>query len=180
MTPFRTGLLIGILAAAVVGLIIALIVSNNDSPSSTTVTAATISSTTPSTPSTTASTTTPLPRVSSTSVAFRSPTGNIVCKVAVDEAVCGVTDFSYQPPSPPASCADSQGWGHVVGVQGSASGDFVCADNQPADPSSPILAYGRGVLVGRMACLSSPKGVRCANRDTRHGFEVSRDQIQLF
>lgn len=182
MTPFRTGLLIGVLAAAVVALVIALIVSNDDS-STTTVTsvastAPTESGTTtsPARQTTTATTTTE----SSTPVAFRSPTGNIICKVSADEAVCSINEFSYRPPPPPSSCVDSQGWGHAVGVQGSGSGNFICADNQVADPGSPVLAYGRGVLVGASVCASSHDGVRCANRDTRHGFLLSRQRVQLY
>jgi hypothetical protein len=181
MTPFRTGLLIGLLAAAVVGLVIALVVTNDDSSSSTTVTAATIPpSATASTTTSTTNTATTSTTTSTAAVAFRSPSGNIVCRVTSDSATCGITEFSYQTPSPPASCTDSQGWGHVVGVRGSAAGNFVCADNQPAEPSSPILAYGRAVLVGRMACGSGPRGVRCANRDTRHGFQIAREQVQFF
>jgi hypothetical protein len=176
---FRLGLLIGVLAAAVVGLVIALVVSNGSSTTTVTeATSVTASSTTATTSTTNAATTSTT--TSSTPVAFRSPSGNIVCKATSDSAVCAITDFSYQTPSPPASCADSQGWGHIIGVQGSASGNFVCADNQPAEPSSPTLAYGRAILVGRIACISSPKGVRCANRSTRHGFQIAREQVQLF
>ena len=182
MTPFRTGLLIGVLAAAVVGLVIALVLTNDDSSSSTTTAVAAVTpSTTTSTTTTTSSTTsTTSTTSSSTPVAFRSPSGNIICKVSIDEALCSINEFSYTPSTPPTSCTDSQGWGHVVGVQGSASGDFICADNQVANPSSPMLAYGRAILVGQMACASSQDGVRCANRDTRHGFLISRGVVRLF
>lgn len=183
---FRTGLVIGGLAVAVVALVVALIANSGGgnettttiqsvaNPAPTTAAAGTTSTTAPSAGRTTTS------PAGVSSVAFRSPSGNIVCKVAGNEAVCAITEFSYTPSSAPASCADSQGWGHVVGVDGSAGASFVCADNQPADPNSPVLAYGRGVLVGRMACGSTQGGVRCANRDTRHGFLISREQVRLF
>jgi hypothetical protein len=43
-----------------------------------------------------------------------------------------------------------------------------------------ILPYGEGVLVGPFACGSSEAGVRCANRDTGHGFQLAREQVKLF
>lgn len=183
MTPFRTGLLVGVLAAAVVALGLVLILNGSDSNSTTTVTSVattrpTTSATTTATTASTSSTTTTTE--SSTPVTFRSPTGNIICRVNSDEAVCSINEFSYRPPPAPSSCVDSQGWGHVVGVQGSASGNFICSDNQAANPSSPALAYGRGVLVGASVCASGPDGVRCANRDTRHGFLLSRERVRLY
>ena len=182
---FRTGLVIGGLAVAVIALVIALIVNSGGGSETTTTIQSVANPAPPTTTTSTTGTATPSAGRKTTSpagasVGFRSPSGNIVCKVAGNGAQCAITEFSYTPPSPPASCADSQGWGHVLGVEGSASASFVCADNQPADPNSPVLAYGRGVLVGRMACGSTQGGVRCANRDTRHGFLISREQVRLF
>jgi hypothetical protein len=112
-------------------------------------------------------------------VTFQTPSGNIGCLVTTEHALCGIREFTYSPPPQPADC-DLPGWGHTIGVEATGSGDFVCADSLLAGPDAQVLAYGRGVLVGPFACGSSSDGLTCANRDTRHGFFISRDQARTF
>ena len=111
---------------------------------------------------------------------FKLPSGNIICHVDAEAATCAAVEISYETPPTPASCGDISEFGHVVGVGTTGSADFVCADDVPAPYESPVLAYGKGVLVGPFACGSSENGVRCANRDTRHGFQIAREAVKLF
>jgi hypothetical protein len=119
------------------------------------------------------------PATPTTPDAFTSPTGNIVCQVTAQEARCGLLEYNFDPPPRPSSCT-LPGWGHTVGVGTSGAGGFICAGDPPASLDEPPLAYGRFVVVGPFACASFRAGVRCANRDTRHGFTVARGGVQVY
>jgi len=180
---FKTGLLIGALTMALVGLGVALLLAldnDDDRQTSRTVIVKTEAdaqepSSSSSSPPTTSTTT----EQNSEPVAFTSPSGNLVCLMTTTSVKCAASEFDYEPPPQPSSCP-IPGWGHVIGVDASAAGEFICADNAPADPNSPALPYGEGVLVRPFACLSTEAGIRCANRDTRHGFQIAREQVQVF
>jgi hypothetical protein len=180
---FKTGLPIGALVVAVVGLGIALLLAlddDDDRPTSKTVIVKTeADAQEPSSSSSSPSSTTTTPEQNAEPVAFTSPSGNLVCLMTTTSVRCAASEFEYAPPPQPSSCS-IPGWGHVIGVDTSGAGEFICADNAPADPNSPALPYGEGTLVGPFACLSMEAGIRCANRDTRHGFQIAREQVQIF
>jgi hypothetical protein len=126
-------------------------------------------------PSTTATTTT---TSTARTAAFRSPTGNIVCRMTPTDATCGLRDFSYTPPPEPANC--NPGWGHVLSVVLAGPGRFTCEDQIPASPDSPVLRYGFEFRDSPFACFSSAAGFVCINLQTRHGFGVSRERYRTF
>ena len=187
MGGFRAGLLVGGLAVAVVGLIIALLGALNDSGGNqkTVIVKKTETARPERSSGGGADGGTPRSRPGPRSdgmlerVAFTSPIGNLICLMTSHSVKCAASEFEYTPPAEPSSCS-LPGWGHVVGVGKTGAGEFICTDNAPADPSSPALPYGKGVLLGSFACASKETGIRCANRDTRHGFQIAREQIQLF
>jgi len=180
---FKTGLLVGGLAMAVLGLGVALFLALDDDPlaSKTVIVKTHAESQRPAPPSVSSPRTSTEPEQGphSEPVAFSSPSGNLVCLMTTTSVRCAATEFEYEPPPPPPGCS-IPGWGHVVGIDTSGVGEFICADNAPANPDSPALPYGKGALVEPFACLSTERGIRCANRDTRHGFQIAREQVQVF
>jgi hypothetical protein len=67
-----------------------------------------------------------------------------------------------------------------VGVGTRGAGGFICAGDPPAGLDEPPLAYARFVLVEPFVCASFRAGVRCGNRDTRHGFIVTREDVRVY
>ena len=58
---------------------------------------------------------------------------------------------------------------------------FVCAgDINVADDDTRRIAYGDAVQVGRIRCVSKKVGMRCFNRRTGQGFELSRERANRF
>ncbi|MEK6276920.1 MAG: hypothetical protein AABM29_02770 [Actinomycetota bacterium] len=164
--------------AAVVGLGLALILTTggDDSETTTTETGTQIEiGTGTETETETVTTTIPPQDVAE----IRSPTGNIVCRVASEEARCAILEFAYAPPPKPASC-DLPGWGHTLGVGTVGEGAFVCSGNPPASLQSKVLRYGYVLRLGPFECDSSSLALLCENRETGHGFLVSRDRYRTY
>ena len=162
---FRTGLLIGVLAAAVVGLSLALILGADDDGESTTVTTGADSGTTEAADPTVRE------------VVFRSPSGNILCRITVEQATCAALEFAYRPPPRPQSC-EVTAWGHTLAIGTFGPGKFLCRGDPPANTvSPPELSYGDRVRLGPFVCASDQLGVICENRGTGHGFALSRDRF---
>lgn len=181
MANFRTGLLIGFLGAAVIALAVALVISLNDDED----------------PRESASPEAPLeappmdaerPPSGATEVEvvppsnqarfdFRSPSGNIICRMDSEGALCGIGEFDYTfPPDP--TCQLS-GYGQFFSVGQSGKAELACADGLPAPPDSPILQYGQFARSADFECGSSQMGVYCENRRTGHGFAVSRERYSI-
>ena len=119
---------------------------------------------------------TKLPKVGGPMRAFRSPTGNIVCRLDERSARCDIADFSYDPPARPEGCG--KGWGGTLLVTGEGS-EFTCRVADLAG-RSPELKYGRSTVVGDVGCTSATTGVTCVHLDSNHGFTVSRERSGTF
>lgn len=119
---------------------------------------------------------TDLPEVGDPMPAFRSPSGNIVCRLDEAGARCDISDYAFTPPDRPAGCDD--GWGGTL-VVNDAGGYFAC-DAPSLAGNSPELAYGRSTVIGDYGCTSQRTGVTCLNTDSEHGFTVSRDRTGTF
>ncbi|WP_370619422.1 DUF6636 domain-containing protein [Mumia qirimensis] len=136
---------------------------------------------TPTTPSRTATlplddVDTDLPKAGDEMPAFRSPTGNIVCRLDTDGARCQIKDYAYKPPQRPEGCEG--GWGGAL-VLDEFGGYFACA--VPAmSGNSPELAYGRSTVIGAYGCTSQRTGVTCVDTDTGRGFTLSRERTGTF
>lgn len=184
MTNFRTGLLIGFLAAAVIGLTVALLIVSRDDSGSDDVQVGTTSGVSKQVsenplPKTNKDANTKEPPVKVENIAFdfRSPTGNIICRMDSEGALCGIGEFSYDF-SPDPNC-DLAGYGQFFQVGASGLGTLACADGLPAPPNSPVLKYGAFARSKRYECGSSVEGVYCENRHTGHGFAVSRERYSI-
>jgi len=168
---FRAGVVIGGLAAAVVGLAIALILTAGSEDAAEpivrvqtetrTVTEAPLS---PNRPKVTQ---------------FRSPSANILCRVTIRDATCGIKEFRYSPPPQPPDC-DLPGWGHTLAVGTVGNGSFLCSGQAPASPTSRVLRYGHVLRLGPFECGSSALGMLCENWQTERGFVISRERYRVY
>jgi len=117
------------------------------------------------------------PRFGTDGAQFRTPSGNIACRMDAGEVRCDVTDRTWTVPARPAGCAGVWATGAVV--RGSAVGTLTCVDDGLRS-GAPVLGYGEAVRLGTTVCVSRPSGVRCENGATLHGFAVSRTSFDLF
>jgi hypothetical protein len=117
------------------------------------------------------------PRFGTDGARFRSPSGNIACRMDTDEVRCDVTDRAWTVPARPADCAGTWATGAVV--RGSDEGALSCV-GESVPPGAAVLGYGEAVRLGSTVCVSRPSGVRCENGATLHGFAVSRTSFDLF
>jgi uncharacterized protein DUF6636 len=116
---------------------------------------------------------------------FRSPSGNINCIAFATGAECVVKKHSWpHVPARPASC--DLDW---VPANVSLSGTrlFVGACRGDVGPlcyqgsGCRTLAYGRGITMGKVRCVSRTSGVTCRRVDGRHvGFRIAREGYVLY
>jgi hypothetical protein len=110
---------------------------------------------------------------------FQSPSGNIGCVVGGGIARCDILEHSWTPPPKPSSCIDLD-YGNGVEVIGGHPGEYTCAGDTVFSPSAPVLQYGDKITKNRFTCTSKTSGMRCANRNSGHGFFLSREAVRLF
>jgi hypothetical protein len=110
---------------------------------------------------------------------FQSPSGNIGCVVGGGLARCDILEHSWTPPPKPSSCIDLD-YGNGVQVIGGHPGEYTCAGDTVFSPSAPVVDYGDKITKNRFTCTSKTTGMRCANRNSGHGFFLSRDDVRLF
>lgn len=113
--------------------------------------------------------------------AFRSPSGNIHCRLGPDFAACEVEEGRIEPPVD-GICAGGQAGdvGRLELVAGEVTP--VCNTDSIRDPEARKLAYGRiarlpGVDV---TCLSEEWGVTCVDPLSEHGFFIARGTFTTF
>jgi hypothetical protein len=111
-------------------------------------------------------------------VGFRSPSGNIGCYMDGHFARCDIREHSWQPPPKPPTC--DLDWGGGVAVDRHGVADYLCAGDTANDPSNPVLDYGDKIARGRFKCKSKQSGMKCVNTRNKHGFVLSRDDVDLF
>ena len=109
---------------------------------------------------------------------FQTPSGNIACAMGGGVVRCDILEHAWTPPPKPADC--DVDWGNGVQVGRRDPGSFVCAGDTVFSPSNPVLGYGEKAFKNRFKCTSKPKGVRCKNQKSGHGFFLSRDDVRLF
>jgi hypothetical protein len=110
---------------------------------------------------------------------FQSPSGNIGCVLGGGLARCDILEHSWTPPPKPPSCIDGD-YGNGVEVVGGHPGEYTCAGDTVFSPNVPTLQYGDKITKNRFTCTSKPSGMRCANRNSGHGFFISRETVRLF
>lgn len=110
-------------------------------------------------------------------VDFVSPSGNVGCVLDVDYVRCDIAERDWAPPPRPADCEFDYGQGIALAPYEPAS--FVCAGDTTLGGSRP-LAYGQSITRGDLECDSAESGITCLDRNTGHGFAISRQVYQLF
>ena len=109
---------------------------------------------------------------------FSSPTKNIGCYVLPGAASCGISSYTWTLPPRPADCDADWGPGVSVGDDGETGVGFCASDTVIG--AERILAYGTGVQVGEMRCVSERSGMTCTDLGSRHGFTLSRTSYRVF
>jgi hypothetical protein len=114
---------------------------------------------------------------------FHTPGANIGCELFVGKgtaggaARCDIANRSWAPPPRPASCKLDYGNGLIVLSHG--RGRFTCAGDT-ALHQGRALGAGHFVKAGPYKCTSLGSAVRCLNRRTKHGFEISQTLARRF
>ncbi len=110
---------------------------------------------------------------------FSSPTGNIGCAIDKDYARCDISSKSWEAPGD-SSCELE--YGDAIEVSGNGEGEFVCHGDTTRG-SDDTLEYGDSIQAtrsGAVVCSSAESGMTCENRDTGHGFSISREAYDTF
>ena len=110
---------------------------------------------------------------------FKSPSGNIGCLINGAGVRCDIRNHQWPTPPKPADCDVDYGGGVAVGKR-DVPANFVCAGDTVLDPSAEVLPYGEKIKIKRFRCASKQKGMRCVNRDNKHGFFLSAQEVRLF
>jgi hypothetical protein len=120
-------------------------------------------------------------------VHFRSPSGNINCRLSATYVDCLVRHATWRrPPAKPASC--DLDWapfeismsGRTVHL-GGCRGDVGPVCMASAGLACRVLRYGQSVAPGQIRCTSSMAGVTCRRRDGRRaGFLIARERYVLY
>ena len=110
---------------------------------------------------------------------FESPSGNIGCVINGKGVRCDIQSHQWPTPPPPPDCLNDYGNGVQVGKRDQPA-TYVCAGDTVFTPSAEVLGYGERIKVKRFRCTSKQQGMRCVNRDNKHGFLISRADVRLF
>jgi hypothetical protein len=163
---FSTGLVIGGLAVAVAGLVVALVLtSGGDSEGGTTT--ETMATTTG--PTTTGPTTTK----GGPTAYFRTPSGDIACFMSRQFVNCVIAEADWKPPGDP-SCPVSAG--RFVTFEADTP-TVQCGMPSPPSEASDVLPYGQRIVNEPYRCTSQTRGVTCDTLDGVHGLFLSRERF---
>lgn len=110
-------------------------------------------------------------------VGFNSPSANVGCVMDADYVRCDIAERDWAPPPRPADCEFDYGQG--IGLAAGEPAAFVCAGDTTLGRSE-VLDYGQSMTRGDLRCDSAESGITCLDRNTGHGFAISRQVYQLF
>ena len=109
---------------------------------------------------------------------FQSPSGNVGCVIGGGLARCDIKEHSWPTTPKPADC--DVDYGNGVEVIGGHPGEYACAGDTVLSDDAPVLDYGDKITKNRFTCTSKTSGMRCSNRNSGHGFFISRESVRLF
>jgi hypothetical protein len=115
--------------------------------------------------------------ISGNTYMFVTPSGNIGCAATTSGVRCDIGDRSWTAPTKATSCQLDYGNGVFVGPNGAG---MTCAGDTLLHATTTVLAYGHGVRVGQILCVSQSTGVRCEYVPTGHGFTLAKEAYTLF
>ena len=114
----------------------------------------------------------------------QTPSRNIACMAmppGIDQPRpqlrCDVRQMSSRLPRPPRACNLS--WGDAFVLDPTGPGRMMCHGDTVADPSAPVIPYGRQWRAYGFTCTSQTTGLTCVNA-TGHGFSLSRAVQKVF
>lgn len=110
---------------------------------------------------------------------FQSPSGNVGCRIDLDMVRCDIAERDWAPPARPADCHPNTGFGQGLLVWAAGTSAVVCGGDTVLGYGE-VLPYGDAIQAGRLQCDSTEAAMRCHDRDTKHGFSLSRDGYELF
>ena len=90
---------------------------------------------------------------------------------------CDIQQMSTRMPPPPPNCPLS--WGDAFFLEPTGPGQLMCHGDTVANPSYPILDYGKTWSIYGFTCQSQTTGMTCTNSQG-HGFAISREAQNLF
>ena len=115
---------------------------------------------------------------------IQTPSHNIFCMASAamegqptPELRCDIRQMTTRAPPPPANCPES--WGDAFFIDPIGPGKLMCHGDTVANPSDPVLAYGRTWNVYGFTCISQTTGLTCRNGQG-HGFSISREAQKVF
>lgn len=112
------------------------------------------------------------------SYAFRSPSGNIGCKMGTGGVMCQIKDYTWFIPRPLDYTMGGKGNRFLLDRGGAPiAGEWHSHHEFP--DGAATLDYGQSRTLGSITCGSEPSGMTCTDSGTGHFFRVSRDSYQL-
>ena len=111
-------------------------------------------------------------------VGFQTPSGNVGCYMDTQSVRCDIRKKEWVAPPAPSDCMFDYGYG--VFVDRSDPGRFVCASDTTLDPEHSVLRNGEKLKEGPFKCKNRSGGIKCVNKSTGHGFEISKQAVEVF
>ena len=111
-------------------------------------------------------------------IGFQTPSGNIGCYMDRQSVRCDIRKKEWEAPPPPADCMFDYGYG--VFLDRTDPARFVCASDTTLDPAHPVLRNGEKEKTGRFKCKNREGAIKCVNKVSEHGFEISKQSVDLF
>lgn len=114
------------------------------------------------------------------SVAFTSPSGNVLC-VWYDSIAgidCWVKERDTLPPE--RDCGEITWFPNYVGLGESETYDGVCTGGVMTPDTATTLPYGSALRFANRGCLSEESGITCVDFGSGLGFEVNRSAFNPF
>jgi hypothetical protein len=112
-------------------------------------------------------------------VGFQSEDHKVGCYLNGKGARCDVKNPKWDAPPKPATC--ELDWGQGVSIDRKGRADYVCAGDTTLDPSHQVLFAGDKVKRGRFKCKARDAAtIKCVNTRNKHGFVVSREEVDVF
>lgn len=107
---------------------------------------------------------------------FRSPSGNLACSLS-QGVICRATEHNWtsQAPEAQTECAPAERTSGVQIFEDAVRERSDCYD-QVEDPDA-VLAYGHGLELDGVRCVSEQRGMTCVRFADGIGFSISRDEL---
>ena len=110
---------------------------------------------------------------------FQTPSGNVGCYIDPERVRCDIAERDWAPPPRPADCHPNMSSGQGLDLSAGGESGVVCAGDT-ALGYGEILRYGDSIQSGSLHCDSTEAAMPCRDRNSGHGFSLSRQGYELF